>query len=76
MFYFQGFTYVAPSVLEDAFKPHVIRARSPRKHSGSISFRNFNNLAIQANFAPPNYNYDPSPSVREEVMDTSLSKCF
>ncbi|XP_054260163.1 ribosomal protein S6 kinase beta-2-like [Macrosteles quadrilineatus] len=28
---FQGFTYVAPSVLEASFKPRIIRARSPRK---------------------------------------------
>ncbi|KAK2720307.1 ribosomal protein S6 kinase beta-1-like [Artemia franciscana] len=28
---FQGFTYVAPSVLEDVNRPHVIKARSPRK---------------------------------------------
>jgi len=28
---FQGFTYVAPSVLESSFKPRIIRARSPRK---------------------------------------------
>jgi len=81
---FQGFTYVAPSVLEDAFKPHVIKARSPRKHSGSISFRTFNNLSIQANFnnASPHHHYNSyesqstPPIVREEVMDTSLSKCF
>jgi hypothetical protein len=28
---FQGFTYVAPSVLEEMYKPHVVKARSPRK---------------------------------------------
>ncbi|KAF4529415.1 hypothetical protein B566_EDAN003509 [Ephemera danica] len=28
---FQGFTYVAPSVLEEMYKPQVVKARSPRK---------------------------------------------
>ncbi|KAK4875456.1 hypothetical protein RN001_011878 [Aquatica leii] len=28
---FQGFTYIAPSVLEELYKPQIIRARSPRK---------------------------------------------
>jgi hypothetical protein len=27
----QGFTYVAPSVLEEMYKPQVVKARSPRK---------------------------------------------
>jgi hypothetical protein len=32
MFQFlQGFTYVAPSVLEEMYKPQVVKARSPRK---------------------------------------------
>jgi len=79
---FQGFTYIAPSVLEDAFKPHVIRARSPRKHSGGVLFRTFNNLtSLQPNFSSPangNFNYDSalSSSVRDDVMDTTMSKCF
>lgn len=41
---FQGFTYIAPSVLEDCMKPSVVRARSPRKPSGGFQFRsNFQN---------------------------------
>ncbi|CAH1970710.1 unnamed protein product [Acanthoscelides obtectus] len=28
---FQGFTYIAPSVLEDIYKPSIMKARSPRK---------------------------------------------
>ena len=28
---FQGFTYVAPSLLEEMHKPQVVKARSPRK---------------------------------------------
>jgi len=28
---FQGFTYVAPSILEEMHKPKVVKARSPRK---------------------------------------------
>ncbi|XP_046390365.1 ribosomal protein S6 kinase beta-1 [Ischnura elegans] len=36
---FQGFTYVAPSVLEEIYKPpRVVKARSPRK--GPLSSRN------------------------------------
>lgn len=78
---FQGFTYVAPSVLEDAFKPHIIRARSPRKHSGGIMFRTFNNLAsLQPSFTTPPttpFGYDAAfPTGRDEVMDTTMSKCF
>lgn len=30
-FLFQGFTYVAPSVLEEMARPSVVKARSPRK---------------------------------------------
>ncbi|XP_072391519.1 ribosomal protein S6 kinase beta-2-like [Diabrotica undecimpunctata] len=30
---FQGFTYIAPSVLEDIYKPTIVKARSPRKGS-------------------------------------------
>ena len=29
--YCQGFTYVAPSILEEMHKPKVVKARSPRK---------------------------------------------
>ncbi len=33
---FEGFTYVAPSVLEDMGRPTLVKARSPRKlHSQS-----------------------------------------
>ncbi|XP_025836202.1 ribosomal protein S6 kinase beta-1-like isoform X1 [Agrilus planipennis] len=35
---FQGFTYIAPSVLEDMYKPHIVKARSPRK-PGSTPLR-------------------------------------
>lgn len=31
IFLFQGFTYVAPSVLEEMHRPQVVKARSPRK---------------------------------------------
>ncbi|XP_056639244.1 ribosomal protein S6 kinase beta-2 [Diorhabda sublineata] len=30
---FQGFTYIAPSVLEEIYKPTIVKARSPRKSS-------------------------------------------
>lgn len=38
---FQGFTYVAPSVLEDMYKSHIVKARSPRKF-GSTPRIHFN----------------------------------
>lgn len=31
LFFLQGFTYVAPSVLEDIYKSQIVKARSPRK---------------------------------------------
>jgi p70 ribosomal S6 kinase len=85
---FQGFTYVAPSVLEDAFKPIVTRARSPRKHpSGGMGFmRMSNSNQISTGYAGHNYRGAPvtgettmssmSPALNEENMDISLSKFF
>ncbi|ERL83490.1 hypothetical protein D910_01698 [Dendroctonus ponderosae] len=35
---FEGFTYVAPSILEDLYKPSILKSRSPRK-LGSSSYR-------------------------------------
>ncbi|ODN03413.1 Ribosomal protein S6 kinase beta-1 [Orchesella cincta] len=72
---FQGFTYVAPSVLEDSFKPHVVRARSPRKHSGNIFRPPFNNL--QHNFSQTQTTpFDFDTKYSSEAMDTSTPKCF
>lgn len=66
----QGFTYVAPSVLEDNIKqPHVVRARSPRKHSGNIFRPPFNNLQQSTPF-------DFESKYSADAMDTSTPKCF
>ncbi|XP_013787127.1 ribosomal protein S6 kinase beta-1-like [Limulus polyphemus] len=35
---FFGFTYVAPSILEEMYRPAIVKARSPRKYSPRIPF--------------------------------------
>jgi p70 ribosomal S6 kinase len=78
---FQGFTYVAPSVLEETFKPHVIRARSPRKQSSGNLFKTHFSSRT-SNFVPTGpspFGYDSSlisSGMRDEIMDTSMPKCF
>lgn len=46
--FLQGFTYIAPSVLEDIYKPQIGRSRSPRK-SGSTPLRHHFGLNIHHN---------------------------
>uniref|UniRef100_A0A914XMN3 non-specific serine/threonine protein kinase n=1 Tax=Plectus sambesii TaxID=2011161 RepID=A0A914XMN3_9BILA len=71
---FEGFTYVAPSVLEDMGRPTLVKARSPRKlHSqsshGSINHQQpgvfcfGNEDAVASGGAPMSFG--------EEAMDTS-----
>jgi len=69
---FQGFTYVAPSVLEDLFKPRVVKARSPRKHSGN-GFRASTSACQQTPISPLRSDdiFDFSPPGRGDPMDTS-----
>uniref|UniRef100_A0A224Z4Q0 p70 ribosomal S6 kinase n=1 Tax=Rhipicephalus zambeziensis TaxID=60191 RepID=A0A224Z4Q0_9ACAR len=56
---FVGFTYVAPSVLEELHRPMVIKARSPRKITNSP----------RTPFSPvskrpqPHFGFSPSPLV-------------
>lgn len=68
----QGFTYVAPSVLEEMARPSVVKARSPRKpftpnSGGPFSPRNIHNPFNFTNGA------DSSSSGHYEQMDTSNS---
>lgn len=59
---FQGFTYVAPSVLEEMQKPRIVTARSPRR-SRRINSRN----------TPPHLQqFAPRPSPQDtEIMDVT-----
>ncbi|XP_037046534.1 ribosomal protein S6 kinase beta-1 isoform X1 [Bradysia coprophila] len=59
---FQGFTYVAPSVLEEMQKPRIVQARSPRR-SRRINSRN----------TPPHLQqFAPRPSPQDtEIMDVT-----
>ncbi|XP_023310898.1 ribosomal protein S6 kinase beta-1-like [Anoplophora glabripennis] len=55
---FQGFTYIAPSVLEEIYKPQIIKARSPRKTG--TPFRHHFGLSIestQGNSLDPHCSY-------------------
>lgn len=69
----QGFTYVAPSVLEEMARPSVVKARSPRKpftpnSGGPFSPRNIHNPFNFTNGADSS-----SSSGHYEQMDTSNS---
>lgn len=69
----QGFTYVAPSVLEEMARPRVVKARSPRKPftpntGGPFSPRNIHNPFNFTNGADSS-----SSSGQYEQMDTSNS---
>lgn len=46
---FQGFTYIAPSVLEDMYKPSLYKSRSPRKLGPSTPLRNHFGLNMGLN---------------------------
>ena len=53
----QGFTYVAPSILEEMNRPMAFRPRSPRKpQRGSLAFQQ-----------PP----APGATAADELMDTT-----
>uniref|UniRef100_U5EGG3 Ribosomal protein S6 kinase n=1 Tax=Corethrella appendiculata TaxID=1370023 RepID=U5EGG3_9DIPT len=45
---FQGFTYVAPSVLEEMQKPRIVTARSPRRTPRTHQIHNLHNNRIGA----------------------------
>ncbi|KAJ9596437.1 hypothetical protein L9F63_012521, partial [Diploptera punctata] len=76
---FQGFTYVAPSLLDDAYKqaPRVIKARSPRKTAypppAAAPLRNafsprHQHLSPASGFQPVGSTLDSS-SCQEEMME-------
>ncbi|KAK6638257.1 Ribosomal protein S6 kinase beta-1 [Polyplax serrata] len=63
---FQGFTYVAPSVLEEMSRPpHIVKARSPRK--GPISMRS----PYNPRFPHPMTGMSPMLNTGEEMMEVS-----
>jgi len=68
---------VAPSVLEDCFRPSVINARSPRKHSGhTIRVASGSRQFAAGQGGAFNNNNNHFEPVKEEKMDTSTPKCF
>lgn len=56
---FVGFTYVAPSVLEELHRPMVIKARSPRKLTNSPRAP----FSPVSKRPPPHFGFSPSPLV-------------
>jgi hypothetical protein len=67
---------VAPSVLEDFFKPHVVRARSPRKMSGAMFRSSMNTRHGFSPITSPSTPFDYGSNHRDDPMDTSTPKCF
>ncbi|KAG7174078.1 Ribosomal protein S6 kinase beta-1-like [Homarus americanus] len=71
---FEGFTYVAPSVLEEMSRPSVVKARSPRKPYTPNSGGPFSPRALQNPFNFANgADSSSSSSGHYEQMDTSNS---
>jgi p70 ribosomal S6 kinase len=77
---FQGFTYVAPSVLEEMYKPpRIVKARSPRKSAYPTPVTALRNpfsprhhLSPASSFAFGGHNLGPtldSTSCQEEMME-------
>lgn len=77
---FQGFTYVAPSVLEEMYKPpRIVKARSPRKSAyptPATALRNpfspRHHLSPASGFTFGSHNLGPpldSGSCHEEMME-------
>ncbi|KAL1140705.1 hypothetical protein AAG570_000635, partial [Ranatra chinensis] len=60
---FQGFTYVAPSVLEEMNRPRIIKARSPRK--GSL-YHHAHLVPLRNSFGSRHSN---SPHLHDEMME-------
>ena len=70
-FYLQGFTYVAPSVLEEMARPSVVKARSPRKPYTPNSAGPFSpRVGLQNPFTFAN-GADSMATGQYEQMDTS-----
>lgn len=74
---FEGFTYVAPSILEEMSRPHLVKARSPRKpHTpqsggGPFSQSNMINSSSQNPFSFSNGATQAPSTAQYEQMDTS-----
>lgn len=63
----QGFTYVAPSILEEMARPLSFRARSPRKHARGLA-------ATFGSQTPSPLTFGTAPeSDAPELMDTTSS---
>lgn len=69
---FMGFTYMAPSILEETYRHHN-KARSPRKHAHSprTPFSPLRNSSFAFDISPKAGNVSPISRVFEEHMDTS-----
>lgn len=77
--YLQGFTYVAPSILEEMHRANRMPARSPRRnprqaHDGSYRLQFPMAAAAQrgmyARATPPHLQaFPPRPSPQDEMMD-------
>lgn len=65
--FMQGFTYVAPSILEDMDRPnpHIVRARSPRRGA------NFRLQQFQNSLA----SYGDTPNCSNQMNPTSSTSC-
>ncbi|XP_037933594.1 ribosomal protein S6 kinase beta-2 [Teleopsis dalmanni] len=71
---FQGFTYVAPSILEEMQRANRMPARSPRRtprnHDGSYRLQFPAQRAMYARATPPHLQtFAPRPSPQDEMMD-------
>ncbi|XP_053955829.1 ribosomal protein S6 kinase beta-2 [Anastrepha obliqua] len=72
---FQGFTYVAPSILEDMHRANRMPARSPRRtprqhHEGSYRMQFPAQRGIYPRATPPHLQaFPPRPSPQDEMMD-------
>lgn len=71
IYFWQGFTYVAPSVLEEMARPSVVKARSPRKPFTPNSGGPFSPRSLQNPFNFTNGADSSSSSSQYEQMDTS-----
>lgn len=74
-FLFKGFTYVAPSILEDMHRVNRMPARSPRRtprqhHEGSYRMQFPPQRGIYPRATPPHLQaFPPRPSPQDEMMD-------
>ena len=73
LYFWQGFTYVAPSVLEEMARPSVVKARSPRKPFTPNTGGPFSPRSMQNPFSFTNGADTSSAPHLYEQMDTSNS---